>query len=142
MKRVKSQWLPTWKVGLAESECHLWTFWHFILAFKGIVGYYATTVYVISTDILNKIKKLYEEFTDSEKKVEAAKKAQEASRKTRENVTLEFAKCRIGEMDKLERKVKDLSVANLNEKVNEELNLILQFKDEIYVYFSDTFSAV
>lgn len=45
-------------------------------------------------------------------------------------------------MDKLERKVKDLSVANLNEKVNEELNLILQFKEEIYVYCSDKFSAV
>uniref|UniRef100_A0A8C1VN89 Laminin, beta 4 n=1 Tax=Cyprinus carpio TaxID=7962 RepID=A0A8C1VN89_CYPCA len=68
-------------------------------------------------DTLNTIKKLYEEFTDSEKKVEAAKKAQEASRNTRENVTVELAKCRIGEMDKLEKKVKALSVAGLNEKV-------------------------
>lgn len=84
------------------------------------MSYNATTVCVISTDILNKIKKLYEEFTDSEKKVEAAKKAQEASKKMRENVTLELAKCRIGEMDKLERKVKALSVANLNKEVNEE----------------------
>ncbi|XP_056307443.1 laminin subunit beta-4 [Danio aesculapii] len=68
-------------------------------------------------DILNKIKKFYDEFTDSEKKVEAAKKVQEASRKTREKVTLELAKCRIGEMDKLERKVKALSAANINEEV-------------------------
>lgn len=68
-------------------------------------------------DILNKIKKFYNEFTDSEKKVEAAKKVQEASRKTREKVTLELAKCRIGEMDKLERKVKALSAANINEEV-------------------------
>lgn len=84
------------------------------------MSYYATTVGVISIDTLNTIKKLYEEFTDSEKKVEAAKKAQEASRNTRENVTVELAKCRIGEMDKLEKKVKALSVAGLNEKVNEE----------------------
>lgn len=67
---------------------------------------------------MNKIKKFYNEFTDSEKKVEAAKKVQEASRKTREKVTLELAKCRIGEMDKLERKVKALSAANINEEVN------------------------
>jgi len=75
---------------------------------------------VFFSDILNKIKKLYDEFTDSVKKVETAKKVQEASRKTRENATLELAKCRIGEMDKLERKVKALSVANLNEEVIEE----------------------
>lgn len=72
----------------------------------------------VSTDIFNKIKKFYDEFTDSEKKVEAAKKVQEASRKTREKVTLELAKCQIGEMDKLERKVKALSAANINEEVN------------------------
>lgn len=75
---------------------------------------------LISSDIFNKIKKLYDEFTDNEKKVEAAKKVLEASRKTRENVTLELAKCRKGEMDKLERNVKALSVTNLNEEVNEE----------------------
>lgn len=69
------------------------------------------------SDIFNKIKKLYDEFTDSEEKVEAAKKVLEASRNTRENVTLELAKCRIGEMDKLERNLNALSVANLNEKV-------------------------
>lgn len=82
---------------------------------------------LISSDILNKIKKLYDEFTDSVKKVEAAKKVLEASRKTRDNVTLELAKCSIGEMDKLERNLKALSVANLNEEVNEDKTVKLEF---------------
>ncbi|XP_051546192.1 laminin subunit beta-4 isoform X1 [Myxocyprinus asiaticus] len=68
-------------------------------------------------DTLNNIKKLYGEFTENEKKVEAAKKVLEASRKTRENVTLELAKCRTGMMDKLEKKVKALGVTKLNEEI-------------------------
>lgn len=76
------------------------------------------------SEILNKIKKLYDEFTDSEMKVEAAKKVLEASRKTRENVTLELAKCRIGEMDKLERNLNALSVANLNEEVKSKTGVL------------------
>ncbi|KAI7811799.1 laminin subunit beta-4 precursor [Triplophysa rosa] len=68
-------------------------------------------------DNLNKIRKLYDEFTENEKKVEAAKKAQEASKKTRANVTLELTKCRIGEINKLEKNVNALSVAKLNEEI-------------------------
>ncbi|ROL46627.1 Laminin subunit beta-4 [Anabarilius grahami] len=85
---------------------------------------------VKAKDILNKIKKLYDEFTDSEKKVEAAKKVLEASRKTRENVTLELAKCRIGEMDKLERNLNALSVAYLNEKLMNISKLTNYIKDQ------------
>lgn len=92
-------------------------FTQFSSDFKGAI---MQLLCLISSDILNKIKKFYDEFTDSEKKVEGAKKVLEASRETRENVTLELTKCRIGEMDKLERKVNALSVANLNEEVNEE----------------------
>lgn len=55
--------------------------------------------------------------------MEAAKKAQEASKKTRENVTLEITKCHIGEIKKLEINVNALSVANLNEKVIKDKNL-------------------
>lgn len=68
-------------------------------------------------DNFNKIRKLYDEFTENEKKVEVAKKAQEASKKTRENVTLELTKCRIGEINKLEKNVNALSVAKLNEEI-------------------------
>lgn len=49
--------------------------------------------------------------------MEAAKKAQEASKKTRENIILELTKCRIGEINKLEKNVNALSVAKLNEEV-------------------------
>ncbi|TRY81696.1 hypothetical protein DNTS_026007 [Danionella cerebrum] len=68
-------------------------------------------------DTFNMIQKSYDEFKDSEKQVEAAKKVQEASKMIRENATLELSKCRVGEMDKLEKNVKALSIANLNEKI-------------------------
>lgn len=68
-------------------------------------------------DNVNKIRELYKKFTEDEKKVEAAKKMQEDSEKTREKVALELTKCRKGQIDLLEKKVKDLSVAKLNEEI-------------------------
>lgn len=75
------------------------------------------------TDNLNLIRKLYDEFTENDKKVEAAKKAQEASKKTRENVTLELRKCRKGEINRLEKNVNTLSVSKLKEEVIKDRNL-------------------
>lgn len=75
------------------------------------------------TDNLNLIRKLYDEFTENDKKVEAAKKAPEASKKTRENVTLELRKCRKGEINRLEKNVNTLSVSKLKEEVIKDRNL-------------------
>ncbi|XP_062856618.1 laminin subunit beta-4-like [Trichomycterus rosablanca] len=68
-------------------------------------------------DGFQKIRKLHANFLKDETRVNNAKKKLDASMQTRQDAKRELAKCEQKPLDELEKKVKDLSVAKLNEEI-------------------------
>lgn len=68
-------------------------------------------------DTLEKIRKLHADFVKDEEKVKEAKGILDASRQIRQDTKEELAKCQRRPLDLLEKKVKALSVAGLNEEI-------------------------
>uniref|UniRef100_A0AAR2JSM0 Laminin subunit beta 4 n=1 Tax=Pygocentrus nattereri TaxID=42514 RepID=A0AAR2JSM0_PYGNA len=66
---------------------------------------------------LKKIRKLHADFMKDEEKVKEANGIVEASRQTRQDTKRELAKCQQRPLDVLEKKVKALNVAQLNEEI-------------------------
>lgn len=74
--------------------------------------------YTVS-EALDEIRKLHKEYMIDEKRVKKAEKAVEDSMDTRLAVKDKLASCSAqGDMEQLEKKVKSLSVAKLNENVS------------------------
>lgn len=74
-------------------------------------------VFIFVTDALEKIRKLHTDFLKDEERVKKARNKIDASRQTRLDTKKELAKCQLRPLDVLEKKVKGLSVAKLNEEV-------------------------
>ncbi|XP_072529806.1 laminin subunit beta-4 [Salminus brasiliensis] len=68
-------------------------------------------------DTLEKIRKLYANFMKDEERVKEAKGFLDASRQIRQDTKQELAKCQQRPLDILEKKVRLLSVARLNEEI-------------------------
>lgn len=72
---------------------------------------------IFVTEAMEKIRKLHTDFLKDEERVKKAKNKTDNSRETRHVTTKELAKCQLRPLDVLEKKVKGLSVAKLNEEV-------------------------
>ncbi|XP_060770777.1 laminin subunit beta-4 isoform X2 [Neoarius graeffei] len=68
-------------------------------------------------EMLEKIRNLHSDFLKDEERVKKVKNKLDASRQTREDTKKELAKCQLRPLDVLEKKVKELSVAKLNEEI-------------------------
>lgn len=69
------------------------------------------------TDTLEYIRKIHTDFLKDEERVKKARNKIDNSRQTRQDTRKELAKCQLKPLDVLEKKVKGLSVASLNEEV-------------------------
>lgn len=74
-------------------------------------------VIMFVAEMLEKIRNLHSDFLKDEERVKKVKNKLDASRQTREDTKKELAKCQLRPLDVLEKKVKELSVAKLNEEV-------------------------
>lgn len=81
---------------------------------KGIEVY---GVIIFVTEMLEKIRNLHSDFLKDEEQVKKARNKLDTSRQTRQDTKKELAKCQLRPLDTLEKKVKGLSVAKLNEEV-------------------------
>ncbi|XP_063053091.1 laminin subunit beta-4 [Engraulis encrasicolus] len=68
-------------------------------------------------DTLEEIKKRYKSVLDDEERLKDAQDKQDDSRDTRQKVKLELSKCKGGDWDAMEKKVKALSIVPLNEYI-------------------------
>lgn len=82
---------------------------------KKSIEVYGVSIFV--TDTLDKIRKLHTDFLKDEERVKVARNKIDNSRQTRQDTKKELTKCQIRPLDVLEKKVKGLSVAKLNEEV-------------------------
>lgn len=69
------------------------------------------------SDTLAKIRGFYADFIKAEEQMKVSKGILEASRQTRQDTKQELTKCQRRALDELEKKVKALTVAQLNEEV-------------------------
>lgn len=74
--------------------------------------------YFFVTDTLQNIRKLHMDFLKDEERVKKARNKIDTSRQTRQDTKKELAKCQPRPLDVLEKKVRGLSVAKLNEEVS------------------------
>lgn len=81
---------------------------------KGIEEY---GVSIFLTDTLEKIRKLHADLQKDEERVKKARNKLDTSRQIRQDTKKELVKCQLRPLDVLEKKVKGLSVAKLNEEV-------------------------
>ncbi|KAI4872139.1 hypothetical protein NFI96_031073 [Prochilodus magdalenae] len=79
-------------------------------------------------DTLKKIQKLHADFMKDEERVKEANAILEASRQTRQNTKI--PQCQSGPLTALEKKVKALSVAQLNEEINDVKYISENIKDK------------